>query len=363
MKDWKISVENLLHYLPDDIRLKGEQTAESYLYLYTIENALRLFIDTTLQTTMGNEYFAKAGNSDMRKLVAGRKNSESQRKWVAVRGNKEIFYLDFDHLRLLMMNNWEYFQYSFPDKTWISVKMTELGECRNKIAHNTSLTEDEIQLVHLYFNQIIPCLNINNNKTSSTRVWDETAEDSCFIIGAKHPKVYTYQEICKGGRYELSYPANLDVKPLFIQFYYMQVGIWFEALFHNTKTRLDYKFDIGWEHVDKEIRHLKNTLKFQICQYDFDQDGIDEVVIGVQDNTSGNNGVQVNIFKYFPPVFMEHAGRPENWKLVGNLSGSLILGQPQAFITGQSIKIPRYLRGFYYELTWVKNGFLATGYH
>ena len=83
------------------------------------------------------------------------KKDEAQNKWLPLRGDKDIYYLDFIDLSKLILNNWEYFKKYFPTQSWISTKIEELYKVRCLIAHNSYAGEDEKELVSLYYKQII----------------------------------------------------------------------------------------------------------------------------------------------------------------------------------------------------------------
>ena len=71
--------------------------------LYCIENSLRNFIDTTLSNALGENYFPLiAVPSDIAKGISTRKKEEKQNKWLPLRGDKDIYYLDFIDLAKLM---------------------------------------------------------------------------------------------------------------------------------------------------------------------------------------------------------------------------------------------------------------------
>ncbi len=51
--------KNLSNFsLPSDILEKGHRTAEIYLYLYIVENFLRLYIENVCKATYGDNYFS-----------------------------------------------------------------------------------------------------------------------------------------------------------------------------------------------------------------------------------------------------------------------------------------------------------------
>lgn len=124
--------------LPDDIIKKGKEMAEVYFYLYCIENSLRLFIEKVALNKLGENYFEKLQiNSNIEKNIKGRKRKEEKNKWLGVRGDSELFYLDFEDLEKIIMNNWDLFKDYFPDQNWITTKIREMADCRNLVAHNS----------------------------------------------------------------------------------------------------------------------------------------------------------------------------------------------------------------------------------
>ena len=152
-----------LDILSDEIKQKGKEMSELYVTLYCIENSLRNFIDTTLSNALGENYFPLiAVPSDIAKGISTRKKEEKQNKWLPLRGDKDIYYLDFIDLAKLIQNNWEYFKPYFPSQGWISTKIDELYKVRCLIAHNSYAGDDEKDMVALYYKQIVK--QIGNHK-------------------------------------------------------------------------------------------------------------------------------------------------------------------------------------------------------
>lgn len=145
-----------LEILSDEIKEKGKEMSELYITLYCIENSLRDFIDKTLSNQLGDDYFSKITvPNDLQKGIATRQSEEKQNKWLPLRGDKELYYLDFIDLSKLILNNWEYFKKYFPSQGWISTKLEELYKVRCLIAHNSYAGSDEKDLVGLYYKQIV----------------------------------------------------------------------------------------------------------------------------------------------------------------------------------------------------------------
>jgi len=103
---------------------------------------------------------------------------------------------------------------------------------------------------------------------------------------------------------------------------------------------------------------LLQSARLQIGQYDFDGDDIDELVLAVQENNSGTNcmnGICLNIFKL----------KRCEWERIGDLTGECIVGDyiPRAKIKVNKITIPRNLRGFFYQWTFINDRFENTGFY
>jgi hypothetical protein len=151
-----LSMDFIRALLPDDLKTKGQEMAEAYLFLYCVENSLRLFIDSILRKMFGPKYFGKIQvNRSIRTKVEERKKAEKDNKWLPVRGEVEIFYLDFGDLGNIIQNNWDIFKDYFPNQNWITQKIDELASIRNLVAHNSEIDRTERDLIRVYYTQIM----------------------------------------------------------------------------------------------------------------------------------------------------------------------------------------------------------------
>jgi len=137
--------------LPADILIKAREMSEAYLYIYFIENALRVFI-ANVSKTESISYPKK-----VRETIDKNKNSEKENKFLPLRGDSDLFYCDFVHLGAIISSNWVVFKDFFPnnDEHWLRVKIEDLYRIRCLIAHCGYIGIEEKDLVRSYFNVIL----------------------------------------------------------------------------------------------------------------------------------------------------------------------------------------------------------------
>jgi len=147
--------------LPEELLEKGEEMARVYLYLYAVENSLRLFVERVASDRHGSDYFEKLTvSSDVKRGIEARKSQEIKNQWLSLRGHSPLFYLDFKDLGTLILNNWELFKGYFPQQSWIATKLDELANCRNLVAHNSFVGNHERDVIRVNFNSIIRQINL-----------------------------------------------------------------------------------------------------------------------------------------------------------------------------------------------------------
>jgi len=96
----------------------------------------------------------------VKKAIESRKKQEVKKQWMRIRGDSDLFYLDFKDLSPIILNNWDLFENYFPDQAWISTKIEELGDCRNLVAHNSYIGDHEKDLIRVYYKSILKQINI-----------------------------------------------------------------------------------------------------------------------------------------------------------------------------------------------------------
>jgi len=130
--------------------------AQVYLCLYCVENSLRSFIELVARDKLGDDYFDQLTlNKDIKEKIASRKTQESTNRWLRLRGDSEIFYLNFEDLGTIIRNNWNIFSKYFPNQNWITTKIEDLAKCRNLVAHNSFVGDHERDLIRVYYTSIL----------------------------------------------------------------------------------------------------------------------------------------------------------------------------------------------------------------
>lgn len=136
--------ELINNVLPDDIIEKGKEMSEVYTLLYCIENSLRTFIDICFKDQFGDNYFNQVRlTKELETTIKRRKAEESKHLWLPIRGDNDLFYLDLIDLGTVMQMNWDTFKKHFSNQNWILVKIEDISKCRNFIAHNSYIENDE----------------------------------------------------------------------------------------------------------------------------------------------------------------------------------------------------------------------------
>jgi len=139
-----------LNLLPPDIQDNGREMSDVYLYLYCIENSLRIFIGEIMKTE------AVTIPTKVQETINKMKQSEQESKYLPVRGDSDLFYCDFIQLGKIIVANWTVFGKYFPNKNehWLNVMIDELYKIRCLVAHNSFVGDHERQSLKVYYKNI-----------------------------------------------------------------------------------------------------------------------------------------------------------------------------------------------------------------
>jgi len=141
-------------FLPESIVNDAHQMAKIYQILYLFENSARNLIKIILDKKYTNwwEIYAPKKVKDD---VIKRLTKESNNRWHGKRGIHEIYYTNIGDLISIISKNWKDFERIFPTFEWIKVRIEEIEMSRNIVAHNNTLTTDDIKRVKLYYSDWI----------------------------------------------------------------------------------------------------------------------------------------------------------------------------------------------------------------
>jgi len=123
--------------------------------VFIVENILRLFIIKTIEKH-GFSSITDLGIGKLTRTIESRKRDESKNKYLPLRGDHDIYYLDLIELSKIFSNKWELFKDKFDSDRWITQRIDDLYKIRVRVAHNSEkLTMDEARSVETYSREII----------------------------------------------------------------------------------------------------------------------------------------------------------------------------------------------------------------
>lgn len=127
----------------------------AYRLFFKIENHLRHFIEKKLVDSFDDEWFSKGISRVLRDVIDKRKVEESQMPWKVSEMNSNMDFLQFPQLKNIIITNWVIFSSSFNDQATITLRLDQLEEIRNSIAHTRTLTQDSFNRLEQYGQDIL----------------------------------------------------------------------------------------------------------------------------------------------------------------------------------------------------------------
>ncbi len=130
--------------------------SEESNYIFVCENILRKFIIQVLNEN-GYPSIESIGNQKLSKAIQEKKNKETNQRYLPVRGDHNIYYLDLIELNGIIRHVWkDCFEGKFKDQQWIFSRIDSLYDIRCRVAHSSGyLTRDELKSVETYCREII----------------------------------------------------------------------------------------------------------------------------------------------------------------------------------------------------------------
>ncbi len=132
--------------------------SDAYIEAFSIENYLRAYILLKYKNKYNSNDLSELfkTNKKIQEKALSRKSEDDKNGWTEPRGKTLLSYLDFDELKKLIIqnDNWLLFETDFPSQDFIKIRIQELYQIRNKIAHNANVTQEEFNMLKMYSNQI-----------------------------------------------------------------------------------------------------------------------------------------------------------------------------------------------------------------
>lgn len=176
-----------------------------------------------------------------------------------------------------------------------------------------------------------------------------------FVSGLLNSACFSLADALKGKDVKLQYPSGQQFPKTF-SVHEGQANLGF-TLKYGSGSKVWITTDLGTGY-DKD-GFEKSGNRYCVGQYDFDHDGVAELVVSVYDpDNDGFTGIGLNVFRYSPPMRVADTVHPENWRLIGKIAAHNILGEGAVLVKDSAITIPRNLRGFYYQLAWAGGKFV-----
>lgn len=120
-----------------------------YVAIHCLENSVRYLIRDVLSKTLGNNWWDKAASTPMVQKLQSRKSREAKHRWLSSRGADELNYMDWSDLVTLIRKFHKDFERLIPDIKFVELRLEELENLRNTIAHSGVLPDDELNRVEL----------------------------------------------------------------------------------------------------------------------------------------------------------------------------------------------------------------------
>ena len=140
--------------LSSDEPQNSQSMANAYRSLFIVENHIRKFIETKLTEHYDDDWWEKGISKALKDKADKRNSEEREYGWQVSTIKSNLEFLSFQHLSNIITNEWDVFRPVFKDQNKINLRLKELEEIRNAIAHTRTLTDDAMERLELYRNDI-----------------------------------------------------------------------------------------------------------------------------------------------------------------------------------------------------------------
>ncbi len=126
-----------------------------------------------------------------------------------------------------------------------------------------------------------------------------------------------------------------------------------ETLFYQMpfKNAIEY-----FEESPNEGGYEKSNLEYCIGEYDFEEDGVNELVFCMK----GESLVECVVYEYSPPGRFDDVLERKNWIIGGVLDETSYCQDTSVYIEGATLTIPWCHRGFFSSISSVNGQFVKT---
>ncbi len=184
---------------------------------------------------------------------------------------------------------------------------------------------------------IFSCNN-NPGKEVSKSTAGTITKVSPFIKGLTYIKETTTRKADKSFKYVPHFPDTV-LSPYEFE-YMIDFDLCYEKAYYTIKGELIEGYlpiNIDYEFDHSLLLGKKNDNDLIFGEYDFNKDGVNEIIIGYRDNNGSSMGMQLNVIRYVPPpktetVFCDY------WVTLKDIHIEDIKPNTYAQISGNQIK-------------------------
>jgi hypothetical protein len=136
----------------------------AYRILFSLENRFRQFIESTMRSKRGAEWWNECVSNSIKKKVDHMRQAERSLGWQVSATNSNAEYLLFEDLEKIITTNWkEVFEPFFQDQQKITHRLKELEGIRNSIAHTRILSMDGMNRLEQYSQDLLNMIDFHTN--------------------------------------------------------------------------------------------------------------------------------------------------------------------------------------------------------
>lgn len=141
--------------LPAEKVIEAKRMARIYPYIYVLENSVREFIRTTLETAHGTDWWKKCASKETVSKASERQDKQGKSRYYGIKAPHPIYLVDLNDLRNTIIRNWQDFEPRLPKfpntQAWVVNILQMIEETRNIVAHNNPISKDDEQILKVHF--------------------------------------------------------------------------------------------------------------------------------------------------------------------------------------------------------------------